>query len=49
MLTKTILIELIGWVGTFFIPLGYYLNANKWNDHLNKSGKITSQESDSEI
>ena len=29
MLTKTILIELIGWIGTFFIPLGYYLNANK--------------------
>ena len=116
MLTKTILIELIGWIGTFFIPLGYYLNSNKlmsswyawfignlllmiysiymnvypqvalaiilmglniygyfswkendtddepegyipftkeeikrWNDHLNKSGKITSQESDSEI
>ena len=21
----------------------------RWNDHLNKSGKITSQESDSEI
>ena len=112
MLTKTILIELIGWIGTFFIPLGYYLNANKlmsswyawfignlllmiysiymnvvalaiilmglniygyfswkendtddepegtpytkeeikrWNDYLIKSGKITSQESDSEI
>mgnify|MGYP003127368783 CR=1 FL=1 len=29
MLNNNFYMEIIGWVGTFFIPLGYYLNANK--------------------
>ena len=29
MFNNNLYMEIIGWVGTFFIPLGYYLNANK--------------------